>query len=126
MLGINPVEPPRALTGCVLKAAACNPTIEAVTDHSLEVSLILVKHLVPRVVLPQDLFWSSKDHLCLMCKGKDQVQGPGFKVRLFADLACLLAGDTPTPIRLGIEKLAKHAPGAVPLCQIQLHSFPVW
>ena len=52
ILGIDPVEPPGALTGCVLKAAAFDPIIEAAADYSLEVSLIAIKHLVPRVVLP--------------------------------------------------------------------------
>jgi hypothetical protein len=56
ILGVNLVEPLGALTGYVLKVAAFDPAIEAITDYNLEVSLIIVKHLVPRVVLPQDLF----------------------------------------------------------------------
>ena len=125
ILGIDPVEPPGAFTGCVLKAAAFDPAVEAAADHSLEVSLIAVKHLVPRVVLPQDLFWSSEDHSCGCLKGKCQVLRPGFGMRISADLAHLLARHTLTPIRLNIKELAEHALGAVPLRQIQLHSFPV-
>ncbi len=56
ILGVDLVEPPGALTGYVPKAVAFDPVIEAAADHSLEVSLIAVKHLVLCVVLPQDLF----------------------------------------------------------------------
>ncbi len=56
ILSIDPVELLGALTGCVLKAAAFDPIVEAAADYSLEISLIAIKHLVPRVVLPQDLF----------------------------------------------------------------------
>jgi hypothetical protein len=51
VFGIDLVEPPGALIGCVVKAAAFDPIIEAAVNHSLEVSFIAVKHLVPRVVL---------------------------------------------------------------------------
>ncbi len=64
ILSVNPVELPGALTSYMPKAMAFNPVIEAAADHSLKVSLIAVKHLVPRIVLLQDLFWSSKDHSC--------------------------------------------------------------
>jgi hypothetical protein len=102
ILGIDPVEPPGVLSGCVLKAAAFDPAVEAAADHSLEISLITIKHLVPRIVLPQDLFWSSKDYYCRCLKGKYQVPRPGFGMRLPADLAYLLARHTPAPVRLSI------------------------
>jgi hypothetical protein len=51
VLSINLVEPPGALIGYVIKAAAFDPTVEAAANYSLEVSLIAVKHLVPRIVL---------------------------------------------------------------------------
>jgi hypothetical protein len=56
ILSVNPVEPPGALTGCVLKTAAFDPAVKAAADYSLEISLITIKYLVPRVVLLQDLF----------------------------------------------------------------------
>jgi hypothetical protein len=49
------VEPPGALIGYIVKAAAFDPIVEAAINYSLEVSLIAIKHLVPRIVLPQDL-----------------------------------------------------------------------
>jgi hypothetical protein len=52
ILSVDLVEPPGALTGYVLKPMAFHPVVEAAADHSLEVSLIAIKHLVPRVVLP--------------------------------------------------------------------------
>jgi hypothetical protein len=52
ILGVNPVKLLGALTGYVLKAAAFDPAIKAAADHSLEISLIVIKHLVLRVVLP--------------------------------------------------------------------------
>jgi hypothetical protein len=70
ILGVDPVEPPVVLTGGVFKAAAFDPAIEAATNHSLEVSLIAIKHLVPRVILPQDFFRSSKDYSYRSLKGK--------------------------------------------------------
>jgi hypothetical protein len=102
ILGIDPVEPPGALTSGVLKAAAVNPAVEAAADHSLKISLIAVKHLVPRIVLPQDIFWSSKDHSGRWFESKYQVPRPGFGIRLPADLAHLLARHTPAPVRLSI------------------------
>ena len=62
ILSLDLVEPPGALPGCVLEAAAFDPVVEAAAGQSLKVSLIAVKHLVPHVVLPQDLFRSSKDY----------------------------------------------------------------
>jgi hypothetical protein len=56
VLGVDPVEPPGVLTGCMRKATAFDPVIKAAADHSLEVSLITIKHLVPRIILLQDLF----------------------------------------------------------------------
>jgi hypothetical protein len=56
ILGVNLVEPPGVFTGCMLKTTAFDPIVEIAADYSLEVSLITVKHLVLRVVLPQDLF----------------------------------------------------------------------
>jgi hypothetical protein len=55
VLNIDLVEPPGALIGYVVKAAAFDLIVEAAVNYSLEVSLIAIKHLVPRVVLPQDL-----------------------------------------------------------------------
>ena len=86
----------------MLKAAAFDPVVEAVADYSLEVSLIAVKHLVPCVVLPQDLFWSSEDHPCGSLKGKYQVLRSGFGIRIPADLAHLLACYILAPVRLNI------------------------
>jgi hypothetical protein len=106
VLGIDLVEPPGALIGCVVKAAAFDPIVEAAANHSLEVSLIAVKHLVPRVVLPQDLVWSGKDHSCRFLKCKCQVPRPRFDIRLPADLAHLLARHTPAPVGLSVQELA--------------------
>ena len=86
----------------MLKVTAFDPIVEAVADHSLEVSLIAIKHLVPRIVLPQDLFWSSKDHPCGSLKGKYQVLRSGFGIRIPADLAHLLAHYILVPVRLNI------------------------
>jgi hypothetical protein len=102
ILSVNLVEPPGAFTGGVLKTAAFDPAIEAAANHSLEVSLIVVKHLVPRVVLPQDLFRSSKNYSCGSLRGKYQVLGPGFSIRIPADLAHFLAGHIPALVRLSI------------------------
>ena len=102
ILGIDTVEPPGALTGGMLKAAAFDPAVEAAADYSLEVPLIAVKHLVPYVVLPQDLFRSGEDHSCRRLEGECQVPRPGFGVRLPVDLARLLARHTPAPVRLSI------------------------
>jgi hypothetical protein len=55
VLNINLVEPPRALIGYIVKAAAFDSIIETAVNHSLEVFLIVVKYLVPRIVLSQDL-----------------------------------------------------------------------
>jgi hypothetical protein len=70
ILSVDPVEPPAVLTGGVLKAAAFDPAIKTAANYNLEVSLIVVKHLVPRVILPQDLFRSSKDYSYGSLKGK--------------------------------------------------------
>jgi hypothetical protein len=70
ILGVDLVEPPRALTGCVLKTTAFDLAVEAAADYSLEVSLIAIKLLVPCVVLLQDLFWSSENYFCGCLKGK--------------------------------------------------------
>jgi hypothetical protein len=102
ILGVDPVEPPVVFTGGVLKAAAFDPAIKAAANYSLEVSLIAVKYLVPRVVLPQDFFWFSKNYSCGSLKGKYQVLGPGFGMRIPADLAHFLAGHTPALVRLSI------------------------
>ena len=56
ILGIDLMEPPGVLSGCVLKTAAFDPIVEVAADYSLEIFLIAIKHLVPRIVLPQDLF----------------------------------------------------------------------
>jgi hypothetical protein len=56
ILGIDPIEPPGVLTGCMLKTTAFDPIVEVAADYSLEVSLIIIKYLVPYIVLPQDLF----------------------------------------------------------------------
>ena len=56
ILGINPIELLGIFTGYVLKVITFDPIIEITIDYSLEVSLITVKHLVPCIVLPQDLF----------------------------------------------------------------------
>jgi hypothetical protein len=71
---------------------AFNPIIEVATNYSLEISLIAIKYLVPYIVLPQDLFRSSKNYSCRSLKGKYQVLGPGFGMRIPADLAYFLAG----------------------------------
>jgi hypothetical protein len=55
VLSINLIEPPGALIGYIVKVIAFDPIIEIAINYSLEVSLIAIKHLVPRVVLPQDL-----------------------------------------------------------------------
>jgi hypothetical protein len=55
ILSIDLVEPPGALIGYVVKAMAFNPIVEVAINYSLEVSFIAIKHLVPRIVLPQDL-----------------------------------------------------------------------
>jgi hypothetical protein len=102
ILGVDPVEPPAVLTGGVLKATAFDPAIKAAANYSLEVSLIAIKYLVPRVVLPQDLFRSSKDYSCGSLKGKYQVLGPGFGMRIPADLVYFLAGYILALVRLSI------------------------
>lgn len=102
ILGIDLVKPPGALSGYVLKATAFDLAVKAAADHSLEIFLIAIKHLVPRIVLPQDLFWSSKDHYCGCLKGKCQVLRPGFGIRLPADLAYFFARHTLAPVRLSI------------------------
>jgi hypothetical protein len=56
ILSIDLVEPPGVLTGCMLKTTAFDLIIEITTDYNLEVSLIIIKHLVLCIVLPQDLF----------------------------------------------------------------------
>jgi hypothetical protein len=106
ILGVDLVEPLGALAGGVVKAAAFDPIVEAAADHSLEVSFIAVKHLVPRIVLPQDLVWSGKDHSCRFLKGKCQVPRPDFGIRLPADLAHLLARYIPALVRLSVQELA--------------------
>jgi hypothetical protein len=70
ILSIDPIEPLAVLTGGVLKATAFDLAIEVAANHSLEVSLIAVKYLVPRIILPQDFFWSSKNYSCGSLKGK--------------------------------------------------------
>jgi hypothetical protein len=70
ILGVDPIEPLVVLTGGVLKAAAFDPAIKAAANHSLEVSLIAIKYLVPRVILLQDFFQSSKDYSYGSLKGK--------------------------------------------------------
>jgi hypothetical protein len=70
ILGVDLVEPPVALTGGVLKAAVFDPAIKAAANYSLEVSLIAIKYLVPRVILLQDFFRSSKNYSCGFLKGK--------------------------------------------------------
>jgi hypothetical protein len=102
ILSIDPVEPLVVLTGGVLKATAFDPTIKAAANYSLEVSLITIKHLVPRVILLQDFFQSSKNHSCKSLKGKYQVLRPGFGMRIPADLAHFLAGYILAPVRLSI------------------------
>jgi hypothetical protein len=56
ILSVDPVEPPGVLTGCMLKTTAFDPIVEVAANYSLEVSLIIIKHLVPYIVLLQDLF----------------------------------------------------------------------
>jgi hypothetical protein len=102
ILSIDLIEPPGVFTGGVLKAAAFDPAIKAAANYSLEVSLIAIKHLVPRVVLPQDLFRSSKDYSCGSLRGKYQVLGPGFGIRIPADLVYFLAGYILVLVRLSI------------------------
>jgi hypothetical protein len=102
ILSVDPVEPPAVFTGGVLKTTAFDPAIKAAANYSLEVSLIAIKHLVPRVILPQDFFRSSKDYSCGSLKGKYQVLGPGFGMRIPADLAYFLAGHILAPVRLSI------------------------
>jgi hypothetical protein len=70
ILSIDPVEPLVVFTGGVLKAAAFDPAIKTAANYSLEVSLIVIKHLVPRIILLQDLFRSSKNYSCGSLKGK--------------------------------------------------------
>jgi hypothetical protein len=86
----------------MLKAVAFDPVIEATANYSLEVLLIVIKHLVPRVVLLQDLFRSSKDYSCGFLKGKYQVLGLGFSIRIPADLVYFLAGYILALVRLSI------------------------
>jgi hydrogenase/urease accessory protein HupE len=62
ILGIDLVELPGVFTGCVLKTIAFDLAVEIAADYSLEVSLIIVKHLVPCIVLLQDFFWSNEDY----------------------------------------------------------------
>jgi hypothetical protein len=64
ILGVDPIKPPGVFTGYVRKAAAFDPIVKTTADYSLEVFLIAVKYLVPRVILLQDLFWSSKNYSC--------------------------------------------------------------
>jgi hypothetical protein len=56
ILGVDPIEPPGVLIGYMLKTTAFDLVIEAAADYNLEISLITIKHLVLRIVLPQDLF----------------------------------------------------------------------
>jgi hypothetical protein len=70
VLGVDLVELPGVFTGCMRKTIAFNLIVKTATDYNLEVSLITIKHLVPRVVLPQDFFWSSKDYSYWGLKGK--------------------------------------------------------
>jgi hypothetical protein len=56
ILSVDLVEPLGAFTSCVLKTIAFDPVVETAADYSLEVSLIIIKHLVPCIILPQDLF----------------------------------------------------------------------
>jgi hypothetical protein len=102
ILSVDLVEPPGVLTGGVLKTAAFDPAIKAAANYSLEVSLITVKYLVPRVILPQDFFRSSKNYSCGSLRGKCQVLGPGFGMRIPADLVYFLAGYILAPVRLSI------------------------
>jgi hypothetical protein len=102
ILSVDLIEPPVVLTGGVLKTTAFDPIIEAAANYSLEVSLIAVKYLVLCIVLPQDFFRSSKNYSCGSLKGKYQVLGPGFGIRIPADLAHFLAGHIPAPVRLSI------------------------
>jgi hypothetical protein len=64
ILSVDLVEPPGALTSCMLKTIIFDLVIKVATDHNLEVSLIIIKHLVLYIVLPQDLFWSNKNYSC--------------------------------------------------------------
>jgi hypothetical protein len=102
ILGVDLVEPPVVLTGGVLKTTAFDPIIEAAANYSLEVSLIAIKYLVPCIILPQDFFQSSKDYSYGSLKGKYQVLGPGFGIRIPADLAYFLAGYILALVRLSI------------------------
>jgi hypothetical protein len=102
ILSVNLVELPGALISCVFKTVVFDPVIKAAADYSLEVSLIAIKYLVPRVVLPQDLFWSSKDYSYRYLKGKYQVLKPGFGIRIPADLAYLFACYILALVRLSI------------------------
>jgi hypothetical protein len=102
ILNIDLVEPPGALTGSVLKAIAFDPIIKAAANYSLEVSLIAIKYLVLCVVLPQDFFRSSKDYSCGSLRSKYQVLGPGFGMRIPADLVYFLAGYILALVRLSI------------------------
>jgi hypothetical protein len=86
----------------VLKTTTFDPAVEAAANYSLEVSLITIKHLVPRVVLPQDLFWSSKNHSCGYLKSKYQVLRPGFGIRIPVDLAYFFACHILALVRLSI------------------------
>ena len=56
ILGVNPVKLSGIFIGYILKAMAFDPIVKIVINYSLEVSLIIIKYLVPRIVLPQDLF----------------------------------------------------------------------
>ncbi len=75
----------------MLKAAAFNSAVEAAADYSLEVSLIAVKHLVLRVVLLQDFFWSSENYSCKCLKSKCQVLRLSFSIKISVDLTHFFA-----------------------------------
>jgi hypothetical protein len=91
ILGVNLIKPPGVFIGYVLKAAAFDPAVETTADYSLEVFLIVIKHLVPHIILLQDFFWSSKNYSYGCLKGKYQVLRPGFGIRIPVDLVYLFA-----------------------------------
>jgi hypothetical protein len=102
ILSIDLVELPGVLTGSMLKTIAFDPVIEIAANYSLEVSLIVIKYLVPRIILLQDLFRSSKDYSCGSLRSKYQVLRPGFGIRIPADLVYFLAGYILALVRLSI------------------------
>jgi hypothetical protein len=102
ILGVDLIEPPGVFTGCMLKTTAFDPAVEAAANYSLEISLITIKHLIPRVILLQDFFWSCENYFCGCLKGKYQVLRSGFGIRIPADLVYLLACYIPALVRLSI------------------------